>query len=143
MDFKLNGLLPGIVAALICLSLSAGTQAQSTPAPASAQNPPPAETPAPAPPAPAAAAPVWSLGTIDFSGFLDGYYSYNANRPSNAAFLPEQLCGLVFSVVGRGGVFQFLAGGDPHDLYGVADNVGGGRSPLGPVGMFNAHRAFG
>ena len=24
-------------------------------------------------------------GGIDFSGFIDGYYSYNANRPSNAA----------------------------------------------------------
>ncbi len=28
---------------------------------------------------------MWSVGSIDFSGFLDGYYSYNANRPSNAA----------------------------------------------------------
>ncbi|HEV2275609.1 MAG TPA: porin, partial [Acidobacteriaceae bacterium] len=26
----------------------------------------------------------WSVGPIDFSGYLDGYYSYNANRPSNA-----------------------------------------------------------
>ncbi|MGA7884778.1 MAG: porin [Acidobacteriaceae bacterium] len=36
-------------------------------------------------PAAPASAPVWSLGSIDFSGFVDGYYSYNANRPSNAA----------------------------------------------------------
>ena len=28
---------------------------------------------------------MWSVGGIDFSGFLDGYYSYNANRPSNSA----------------------------------------------------------
>ncbi len=48
-----------------------------------------AATPAPAPvpeaaPAPAApAAPVWSVGAIDISGFIDGYYSYNANNPSD------------------------------------------------------------
>lgn len=47
---------------------------------------PPSTTPTQAPSTPAAApAPVWSVGGIDFSGFLDGYYSYNANRPSNAA----------------------------------------------------------
>ena len=59
--------------ALLLCALSAGAQAQTTPAP----------TPAPAP-APAAA-PVWSLGSLDFSGYLDGYYSYNANRPGNDA----------------------------------------------------------
>jgi len=37
-----------------------------------------------APPA-AAPPPTWSVGSLDFSGFIDGYYSYNANRPSNAA----------------------------------------------------------
>ncbi len=56
-----------------------------------AQNPAPSTAPpstAPSPPvatSPPATAPVWSVGGIDFSGFLDGYYSYNANRPSNAA----------------------------------------------------------
>ncbi|HVC91818.1 MAG TPA: porin [Acidobacteriaceae bacterium] len=54
--------------------LSAGAQAQTTPAP----TPPP-------PPAAAPAAPTWSVGALDFSGFIDGYYGYNANRPSNAA----------------------------------------------------------
>jgi len=44
----------------------------------------PAPTAAPAP-APTAPAPTWSLGPLDFSGFLDAYYSYNANRPSNSA----------------------------------------------------------
>lgn len=42
----------------------------------------PAATPAAATPA---AAPVWSVGSVDVSGYIDGYYSYNANRPSNAA----------------------------------------------------------
>ena len=27
---------------------------------------------------------MWSVGTIDFSGYVDGYYSYNANRPQTA-----------------------------------------------------------
>lgn len=30
-------------------------------------------------------APVWSVGPLDFSGYVDVYYSYNANRPSNIA----------------------------------------------------------
>lgn len=54
-----------------CLAMRVPAQTQSSSAPA--------PTPAPA------AAPVWSVGSIDFSGFLDGYYSYNENRPSNAA----------------------------------------------------------
>jgi|SRR5581483_5815884 len=32
---------------------------------------------APAPP------PVWSVGAIDFSGLIDGYYSFNANHPAS------------------------------------------------------------
>ncbi len=55
-------------AALFCFAAAATARTQSAPAPA----PPPS-------------APVWSLGPVDFSGFLDGYYSYNANRPGNAA----------------------------------------------------------
>lgn len=48
--------------------------------------PPPSTAPGPPSSAPTAAtAPVWSVGGIDFSGFLDGYYSYDGNRPSNAA----------------------------------------------------------
>lgn len=54
-----------------CLAMRVPAQTQSSSAPA--------PTPAPA------AAPVWSVGSIDFSGFLDGYYSYNENRPGNAA----------------------------------------------------------
>jgi len=43
----------------------------------------PAATPAPA--AAPAAAPVWSVGSVDFSGYVDGYYSYNANRPGQSS----------------------------------------------------------
>jgi hypothetical protein len=64
----------GLTLALLGCSLTAGAQ---TPTPTTA---PPSTTP------PAAAAPpVWSVGSLDFSGYLDGYYSYDHNRPSNAA----------------------------------------------------------
>jgi hypothetical protein len=41
-----------------------------------------AQAPAAAPAA-AAAAPVWSVGGIDFSGLVDGYYSGNFNNPAS------------------------------------------------------------
>jgi len=53
--------------------MAAGAQTTAT---ESTQAP---STPAAAP----AAAPVWSAGSIDFSGFVDGYYSYNFNRPGS------------------------------------------------------------
>lgn len=34
-------------------------------------------------PAPAPAASPWSAGPIDFSGLIDGYYSFNANHPAS------------------------------------------------------------
>ena len=57
---------------------------------AGAQDPAPAATPAaaqaPATPAPATPppAPTWSVGPMDISGFIDGYYSFNFNRPTRA-----------------------------------------------------------
>jgi Putative beta-barrel porin-2, OmpL-like. bbp2 len=46
----------------------------------------PAQAPAPAPAAaPAAPAPPpWSVGPIDFSGLIDGYYTFNFNHPASA-----------------------------------------------------------
>jgi len=44
---------------------------------------PQATAPAAAPAAPAAP-PVWSVGPIDFSGLIDGYYNFNANHPNPA-----------------------------------------------------------
>lgn len=64
MNLKSNRVLRVLVGAAMASALLAS--AQTAPAPA---------------PAPAAA-PVWSVGALDFSGFVDGYYSYNANRPS-------------------------------------------------------------
>src|SRR5712691_3085525 len=45
------------------------------------QDPAPAQTPAPAA---APAPPPWSVGGIDFSGFVDGYYLFNNNHPAPA-----------------------------------------------------------
>jgi hypothetical protein len=70
MYMNTNRILQTMAGTVMAIALTAG--AQTTPAPAAA-------------PAPAPAAPTWSVGTIDVSGFIDGYYSYNANRPSDAA----------------------------------------------------------
>jgi len=56
-----------------------------------AQNDPQAPaTPAPAAPA-APAPPVWSVGPIDFSGLVDGYYDLNFNHPGPAGADGNQL----------------------------------------------------
>jgi len=88
MHLNLNRLLFSIAGAALTASLSAVAQAPATPAPAPDQAPasaPSAPAQAPAPPAAPAAAPTWSVGPMDISGLIDGYYSYNANRPSDAA----------------------------------------------------------
>jgi hypothetical protein len=65
--------------AVMTVSLAAVAQppapAPSTSAPAAAD-----QTPAAAPAAPT---PVWSVGSVDLSGYIDVYYSYNSNRPSD------------------------------------------------------------
>ena len=68
---------------LMAFALTTIAKSQNAP-PATPTDQAPAPTAAPAP-APTAPAPTWSLGPLDFSGFLDAYYSYNANRPSNSA----------------------------------------------------------
>lgn len=85
MKFTTHRMLQGMVGTISCLAFVAGAQTpQSTLAPASTTA---TDTPAPATPTAAPAAPTWSVGTIDFSGYIDGYYSYNANRPGqNSAF---------------------------------------------------------
>jgi hypothetical protein len=80
MDLKPQSVLQGMAGAVVFLALAAGAQAPAAPAT-------PDSTPAVTPAATPAAAPTWSLGSVDFSGFLDGYYSYNANRPGqNSTF---------------------------------------------------------
>lgn len=77
INLNLNRFMLSVTGAALALATAAGAQ---TPAPA------PASAPAQAPaPAAAPAAPTWSVGPMDISGLIDGYYSYNANRPSDAA----------------------------------------------------------
>ena len=54
------------------MAIASLAYAQDQPAPA-------AQAPAPAPAAPPA--PTWSIGPIDFSGLIDGYYTFNFNHP--------------------------------------------------------------
>ncbi len=65
-------ILQSFTGAALALAVGAMAQAQT-----SSQAP----APAPAPAAP----PTWSVGPMELSGLIDGYYSYNANRPSDAA----------------------------------------------------------
>jgi hypothetical protein len=59
---------------------SAAPAATADDAPATAPATPPQDTtPAATPPA----APTWSVGPIDFSGTVDGYYNFNTNRPAD------------------------------------------------------------
>jgi hypothetical protein len=70
-------------AATLAIAFAAGAQTPATPAPAATPAATPAaDTPAAAPAAPAA--PTWSVGPMDLSGFIDGYYSFNVNQPTDA-----------------------------------------------------------
>ena len=55
---------------MIAVMMAASAFGQAAPAPAAA--------PAPPPPPP------WSVGPIDFSGLVDGYYNFNFNHPASA-----------------------------------------------------------
>jgi hypothetical protein len=83
MFLKPNRILQTVAGAAMATALLVGAQTpDSSSAPAAA----PAAAQAPATPPPAApAAPTWSVGPMDVSGFIDGYYSYNFNTPSAAA----------------------------------------------------------
>jgi len=82
MDRKSNSVLQGMAGAIMFLAIAAGAQPPSTPAPAPTTAPDtttPAATPAATP------TPVWSVGTMDLSGYVDGYFTYNHNRPASDA----------------------------------------------------------
>jgi hypothetical protein len=84
MNFRPHSALQGMAGALMCLAVVAGAQTPSAPTPPSTtatdSNPATASSSTPAPTAPPAA-PVWSVGSVDLSGYLDGYFTYNHNRP--------------------------------------------------------------
>jgi hypothetical protein len=70
----------------ISVAVMATAVTASAQAPAATPDPAPAAAPAAQTPAPAAApaaAPTWSVGPMDLSGLVDGYYSYNYNRPGD------------------------------------------------------------
>jgi hypothetical protein len=84
MYSKPNRILQSTAGAAMAIAWLAGAQTPAPTAPAPAATSTPA--PAPADQAPATpAAPTWSVGPMEISGFIDGYYSYNANRPSGSA----------------------------------------------------------
>ena len=65
MDLTPQKVLQSLAGGMVCLALAAGAQTTTT---ESTPNPSTSTTTAPA-----AAAPVWSAGSIDFSGYVDGY----------------------------------------------------------------------
>ena len=65
-----------LFAGLSLLAMSWLVQAQDAPA----QTPPAAPAPAPSP--------TWSVGPIDFSGLIDGYYTANFNHPYTSPGVP-------------------------------------------------------
>ncbi|MGA7339340.1 MAG: outer membrane beta-barrel protein [Terracidiphilus sp.] len=83
MFLKVNRILQSMAGTTLAVALMASAQTPAPApdsAPAAAPAAPAAQAPAtpPAPPAP----PTWSVGPMDLSGFIDGYYSFNANRPN-------------------------------------------------------------
>jgi hypothetical protein len=91
-----NRILQTMAGATMAIAMMAGAQTPApppaTPAPAD-QTPAPATAPATPPAAPATppAPPTWSVGPMDISGFIDGYYSVNFNRPASTDGLGDQL----------------------------------------------------
>jgi hypothetical protein len=94
MKLRPHSVLQGMAGALMCLAVVAGAQTTSETAPPSTtaadSKPATATDSTPAPVAPPAA-PVWSVGSLDFSGYVDGYYSYNYNRPGQNVGQTNQL----------------------------------------------------
>jgi Putative beta-barrel porin-2, OmpL-like. bbp2 len=78
MNLRPQSVLQSVAGGFLCLAIVASAQTTTT-----ETTPNPSNSTTTAPPAAPAAAPVWSVGSIDFSGFVDGYYSYNFNRPAS------------------------------------------------------------
>jgi hypothetical protein len=82
MNLRRQNVLQSLAGGFLCLAITAGAQTSTT-----ETTPNPTNSTSTAPPAAPAAAPTWSVGSIDFSGYVDGYYSYNANKPGqNSTF---------------------------------------------------------
>lgn len=79
---KITSFSSGLLGAVVLFTVSAAAQPKEMAVAATTAAPSAVVAPVPPPPPPPS---VWSVGPLDFSGLIDGYYSYNANRPSNAA----------------------------------------------------------
>ena len=89
MSMNPNRILQTMAGAAMAIAMMAGAQTPAPPpeTPDQAPAPAPATAPATPPAAPATppAAPTWSVGPMDISGFIDGYYSVNFNTPAPAS----------------------------------------------------------
>lgn len=85
MNLKSYRLPQCVFGIVMTTGVLASGQTPTTPAPTPAPTTTPAPAAAPAADAAPPAAPTWSVGPMDISGFVDGYYSYNANRPSDSS----------------------------------------------------------
>jgi hypothetical protein len=83
MKLHPNRILQTLAGTAMAIALTVGAQTPATPPPATPPAAPAATTTPAASTAPAA--PTWSAGPMDISGFIDGYYSYNFNTPSNTS----------------------------------------------------------
>ena len=87
MSMNSNRLLQTMAGTAMAIAIVAGAQTPAPPPATPDQAPAPATAPATPPAAPATppAAPTWSVGPMDISGFIDGYYSVNFNTPAPAS----------------------------------------------------------
>ena len=127
----------------ILLAISSLALAQDQPAAAQAPAPAPAAAPAPAP--------VWSVGPIDFSGLIDGYYTANFNHP-NSGGTPGQNGLYNFNVQANQfslAMAKLSMAHDP-DPIGFRVDLGFGRTfdiihsaePAGPSFLRNIEQAY-
>jgi len=91
MNAKRNPVVAGMGTILLALGLTASAQTQTTPpaqtpAATAPAVPAAAQAPAAAPAAAPAPAPTnWKFAGVNWTGFVDGYYSFNDNHPTNSA----------------------------------------------------------
>lgn len=79
-ELEARGATPTAEAAPSAAAASAAPAQSQAPASTPPATTPPAQEPAPSP----ASSPTWSVGPIDFSGLVDGYYSFDANHPASS-----------------------------------------------------------
>jgi hypothetical protein len=77
-------------------------------------------------PAPAPAPPPWSVGGIDFSGLVDGYYDFNFNHPAS----------------GTNGLYNFDTDANQFSLSMVKLSMSHTADPIGFQVDFGFGKAF-